>query len=384
MTAFLFPRLDPIAVDQCLNDLDHLISTATQPLTDDRMPAATGWGAIGGTQIPLARLGELRAEIVDQAATCGFPARGSTAARARFDNLVTRVLADFEPLAGGETDRDDVWAFLATVLLPDVVNWRFSGGSAERFHGGVRNTFQRLWMRGWALDEGQDAGIDRWNLVDELTEDALVQLTERPSIGAGPELSKAIARAWLAVSREVGRSRMEEIMRQAIIEVRIRNEIQMLSALELPAINAELMEIFANCAGLSKQPEPGPTEVDANSFELSIIRPASTLPLPDTGEQTIQLAILTLMADRETWSNGQLKARLADMLPLTEADRGTGARKGEELWENRVNNSLGRARASSLYAKGLVENRGLGLHRITEKGLVLLEERFADTPGASD
>lgn len=92
------------------------------------------------------------------------------------------------------------------------------------------------------------------------------------------------------------------------------------------------------------------------------------------------------MLDGAEWSNSQLKARLAKILPLTDADRGVGARPTEELWENRVNNALGRARASSLYAKGFVENCGHGVHVITPTGKayileVIDREQLPEMPG---
>lgn len=93
-----------------------------------------------------------------------------------------------------------------------------------------------------------------------------------------------------------------------------------------------------------------------------------------TGELEIQFAILELMKDRKIWSNAELKARLARILLLTPEDRSVGARSNEALWENRVNNALSPSRASSLYAKGHVENCGHGLHRITESGFKFINE----------
>lgn len=257
MTIDLFPRLDPLAVTASLEQLDALIAAAPRPLAIDRFPAATGYSASGGSQLDLGVLFVLRSRILAIANDCGFPERGSTADRASFDHLVTAFLADIPQLASGEADRDDVWAFLATVLLPDVVQWRFSGRSAERFHGGVRNTFQRLWMRAWALDRGVEAGEDRWLYTRELTEDALVQLTERPSIGADPRLCKAIAKAWVETSRRIGRSPMEDLMRRAIVDLRIRNEVRMTGALSDNQLEAGVAEAFANAAAL--------VEVDATS-----------------------------------------------------------------------------------------------------------------------
>ena len=86
-------------------------------------------------------------------------------------------------------------------------------------------------------------------------------------------------------------------------------------------------------------------------------------------EQNIQHAILQLMSNKGAWTNAQLKRKLKDILPLTQADREVGERENEELWENRVNNALGEARASSLYSKGFVQKIRHGHHRITQEGL---------------
>lgn len=379
MTAVsLFPRLDPLAVEQCMPKIDEMIAESARPLIEDRLPAGTGWTAIGGGQIALTVLGDLRILLVEAARACGFPERGTTADRARFDALATAVLADFAPLASGESDRDDVWAFLATVLAPDVVAWRFVTRSPDRYMGGVRNAFQRLWMRAQALDRGKGGDGDRWKLVERLTEDALVQITERPSIGADNRLSQAIAEAWIRTADSIGTVRMEDVMRRAIIDLRIRNEIQMLAALDDATLLAQVERIFARAAGLDPAgDEPPPVTSQPGDASMAASQAPTVVGVgtetrggtgDKTGELEIQHAILELMLDDGEWSNGQLKARLARILPLTDADRAVGARPAEELWENRVNNALARARSSSLYAKGFVENRGHGVHVITPAG----------------
>jgi hypothetical protein len=270
MTIDLFPRLDPLAVAQSLEQLDTLISEASRPLAVGRLPATTRYSASGGSQLDLSVLADFRAQIIAIASDCGFPERGATSDRARFDLLATSLLAEFAPFESGEADRDDVWAFLATILLPDVVQWRFSGRSADRFHGGIRNTFQRLWMRAWALDCGPETGEQRWLYVRELTEDALVQLTERPSIGADPRLCQVIAKEWVETSRRIGRSPMEDVMRRAIIDLRIRNEVRMTGALSADQLDASVAEAFANAAAL--------VDVDATSDDApgAIAKPVRT------------------------------------------------------------------------------------------------------------
>ena len=400
MTVCLFPRLDSLCVEQCLENLDALIAEAGRPLSDERLPAGTGWTAIGGGQVSYNLLFELRSAVVADAKACGFPDRGSVADRARFDVLATVTLADFEPLASGEADRDDVWAFIATILLPDVAAWRYADRSFARFEGGVRNTFQRLWMRASALDLGPEAGEGRWSLVTALSEDAMVQLTERPAIGADRDLSIAIAKAWVKTAEIVGPAKMQNVMRRAIIDIRIRNEIQMLAALSSDALQKHTDRIFARAAGLEVSKEARPRLASQDNAQqpvgnAAVIEPdkseeGTSTPTArrdpeddaadarsdhsDTGEAAIQHAILELMLDGRAWSNGSLKLKLALILPLTDADRSVGARPSEEVWENRVNNALGRARTNSLYAKEFVENRGHGLHKITEKGAAYIRE----------
>ncbi len=254
MTAVLLPRLDSAAVEQCLSQLAALVAEAPRRLTPDRFPASTRYAASGGGQAEVSQLNSLRDQILAAARECGFPDRGSTENRSRFDRLASAVLADFPPFQSGETDRDDVWAFIATILMPDVVTWRFAGQSTGRFEGGIRNTFQRLWIRARALDRGTGPDVDRWQYLEALSEDALVQLTERPSIGADPKLCRAIAAAWVTTAARIGTGRMEDVMRRAIIALRIRNEIQMLGALSEPVLDQLVLEIFSSIA-LSEKPD---------------------------------------------------------------------------------------------------------------------------------
>src|SRR5690606_10627574 len=121
--------------------------------------------------------------------------------------------------------RNDVWAFIAAVAAPDIVVWRFSSGGAPRFHGGVRNAFQRLWLRGKALDRGRDHP-QRWLLVRTMPEDAVVQIVERPSLGGRARIARAIGEGWLEMSRSTPQGAQEDVMRAATKILRIQNEIQ--------------------------------------------------------------------------------------------------------------------------------------------------------------
>ncbi|MDE2663822.1 MAG: hypothetical protein OXI39_12570 [Gemmatimonadota bacterium] len=188
------------------------------------------------------QLDEVREALLQIARTNGLGAHAEGPSFSRFDAATGAAMGEMPLLESGEALRDDVWTFIGVTLLPDVVHWRF-GEARERYLGGVRNTFQRLWLRAKALDRGAEHP-QRWGLLEELTEDALVQITERPSIGGDPTLARAVAEAWLRARNHHGRRAMESIMRRAILRVRIWNEIRSLADLPSDLLAPTLDEAF--------------------------------------------------------------------------------------------------------------------------------------------
>lgn len=222
----LFPRISRLGVDSML------ARTGSHAWSPDRLAEAnefTRYGGSGGTRIAVSELLEMRAKVVAIAASAGFPHDQRQSARSAFDTECAKWFGTDSFIAPGEALRDDVWAYIAVCLLPDVTGWRF-GNLPERYHGGVRNTFQRLWLRAQALDRGV-AHADRWRLVAELSEDALVQITERPSISGDPGLARAIGEAWVETAAEIGKGRMEDVTRAAVRDIRIANEVLYIGAL---------------------------------------------------------------------------------------------------------------------------------------------------------
>jgi hypothetical protein len=229
-------------------------------------PDGVRFGATGGTTVASARLRDFRDALVEAAKASGFP-DSSRAQNAAFDSNLAEWIRSHEEFHSGEALRDDVWTYFGVVMAPDIVHWRF-GRSRERYLGGVRNTFQRVWLRARVLDRGEGSD-DRWGLLRDLTEDALVAITERPSIGADPVLAKELAEGWVRAAARVGRARMEPIMRLATIRLRIRNEIQSLSTLPADELSATVDEFFsramaalnagqtsAETSATSRAPEP--------------------------------------------------------------------------------------------------------------------------------
>ena len=230
MTVLLFPRLDRIAVDQLVEALGHRKRDEKLHEFIQAIPDSVRYGPVGGLQVTKETLQKIRSELLGIYERTSKEKLDKQALRSRFDEECSIYLSSLDELRSGEALRDDVWAYIASCLVPELTFWRF-GLTSERFQGGVRNAFQRLWMRGRAFDRG-DTSPERWQLLRDLTEDAMVAITERPSIGNDTRLALAIGEAWSRASTKFGRSRMENIMRKAIIGIRLRNELYALSTFE--------------------------------------------------------------------------------------------------------------------------------------------------------
>lgn len=238
----LLPRLSGPAADRTLDEFLGYGPDRWPGLNPRDLPSAARFSATGGTPVSPSQLSAFRNEILDVARRNGFDGPNKDN-HARFDAEAAAWLVDCPILDSGEALRDDVWAFFAISVVPDVVHWRY-GTAKARYFGGVRNTLQRLWMRGKALDRGKESPF-RWGLLDALTEDALVQITERPSIGSTPYLARSLAEAWVLASAHYGRGRMEEIMRRATLLLRAWNEVRNLAQLPREELDRVLAEAFA-------------------------------------------------------------------------------------------------------------------------------------------
>lgn len=226
------------------------------------LPETVRFAATGGTPVPAAELRRLREELEKLARMHGFGGNSDRNSFASFDADAAAWLAQSQLFSTGEALRDDVWSFVSAVVAPDIVQWRF-GGAIERYTGGIRNTFQRLWMRGRVLDRGADHP-ERWKLLTELTEDALVQITERPSIGGDSILALAVGEAWVRAAQIHGRARMEAIMRKAILTIRIRNEVRSLSDLPSDSLVSFLDRVFeVSSTSRSEQDRPSSRHINS-------------------------------------------------------------------------------------------------------------------------
>lgn len=141
------------------------------------------FSATGGTRVTAAELAELRKEMVSAAREHGFP-DSSRRDPQRCDARIAVVLRERMDITPAEAATDGIWEYLTCVLMPDVVIWRFgdsSGTSRERFLGGRRNNFHRLWWRAYVL-AGHLGSTEAQQLLTFMGEDEVVQIMERPNL----------------------------------------------------------------------------------------------------------------------------------------------------------------------------------------------------------
>lgn len=152
----------------------------------------------GGARISPGELAELAAGVR------GLRANHS---RQEFDGALARYLHAHADVTRSEAAAEGVWSFLGCVLLPDVVRWRFESDLTppERFMGGargLRNALGRCWWRGELLmDASAPHGRDRYWLLDELGDDELSGLTDRPRAVASRRVAVALAKALVRADR---------------------------------------------------------------------------------------------------------------------------------------------------------------------------------------
>lgn len=214
MDTELFPRLDSFAAEGLWHALED--ANEAKPAADLHHPAVT-YTQTGGHPVSPSRLREIRASLQRIAIECGFPHdRGDDGLR-RFDFDTARYLSEGARIPLCEALRQDVWAFFTLVLAPDITDWRFPGRNRQRWVGGIRNTLGVLWRRGFLIGvDQQDGRGEGWHHLRPLTQDAMVQIIERPLLSASPKTARSIAIVWNRTANTNPPGGMEYLTRAAI------------------------------------------------------------------------------------------------------------------------------------------------------------------------
>lgn len=245
----LFPRLYTAMAESRWEEIKERDLQELERLAGVEHPIAAA-GETGGIPVNRDRLQGIRDAVVNMAKDAGYPDVRNTA---EFDVACTRYLCDQASIPEVEAYRDEVWSFLALVLLPDIAVWRFPNRPKERMLGGVRNTFQRLWLRGRLIAVGDDRHEPDWELISELTEDAFVAVIERPRLSASPLLAREFAEGWRRCSSK-HKGNMESVHRIAS-----RNLMASKTVINLEALEHDLLQELIN-----KHFEQAVHEVDAS------------------------------------------------------------------------------------------------------------------------
>ncbi len=191
----LWPRINSAVAQKLFVDLkgssvEQLVAVARKE------HAQTTFAATGGVRVSANEIGTLAVDFRSVAAEYGYPNQVGDVQRVAFDRAAAEVLFARMDMSTVEAANRGVWNFLALVVAPDVVLWRFGRGNAERWVASdlTRHMFSRLWWQALTFGVPTEDGRNDYALLQRLSESDLNQITERRSIAGHCRLAQAVAR----------------------------------------------------------------------------------------------------------------------------------------------------------------------------------------------
>lgn len=214
---YLYPRL-PQHIAQPLAEI--LITKSSEELSEvwETTHDAVTFAPTGGNRITPKSLELLRADVVTLAQQYGYPNAPAKNVARDFDVDCGILLHEAMHLHPSEASHNEVWSFLACILLPDIVRWRFDDSDdtmrlVGRERGMRRHVFGRLWWRAYL------AHNPRWEkpygLLRLLNEDDFVQVTERSSIAVRPALFRAFCVSFARAAKIYDTLARRDLIREA-------------------------------------------------------------------------------------------------------------------------------------------------------------------------
>jgi Family of unknown function (DUF6339) len=253
-TSLLYPRLPP-AIAHRLFEHEKSQSVVTLQGAPEHPDAV--FSALGGVEITRQELQALGDAIRSRARVAGFPETlRDEARRDVFDLASANILHHTMMMVPAEAAAIDVWAFIGTVLLPDICFWRFPNPPADRVIGPdlTRHTFARLWWRAYMLaDLDGFAGL---SALAAISESEMNQVFERRSIGGNRALIRATARKLLQLPPE---QRRREPVRNAVRRLRRLLAFTMLECVTPEKLDGVIASIFDAPSNTVVGPIGGPT-----------------------------------------------------------------------------------------------------------------------------
>ena len=244
----LWPRLTPVRAEEALEARAGK-SFEELALTDWRALEMRTFAPTGGVPISDLELRAFRDRLEDVSRRSGYPKLPTVKDRAAFDREAAVMIAG-HAIPVGEGIRPEVWAWIATMLVPHLVVWRWargaSGAKSERFAGPVyRNAIGRLWLAARVLDRGADHGSARWTLLDALGADQVVALIERTTLGGSQVVGRTVGECWVRISPT---KRTERLFRESMKALLIHASIRRLEALSEADLSVAVYDQFLHTA----------------------------------------------------------------------------------------------------------------------------------------
>jgi|SRR5882724_6776409 len=225
MTLFTYPRLEIDKAAELINATAGLQVEKIARTADKQGFQAGVPPVLGHTFVTEERLASIRAQLRELAGRSGYPHGSKLRDRQNFDTRAAIHLHGGLDAVPGELLRDEVWQYFTCVIAPDIVCWRWRQDDREpnidRFMGGVRNCFGRLWRRADVFRD--DRLSDPWTLVSSLLEDNFTAILERPRIARNRALAREVARTFL-LRRELAKkldssNPTQEFLRQFMLRL---------------------------------------------------------------------------------------------------------------------------------------------------------------------
>ncbi len=240
----LFPRITsfvarPLVVQYAIQPIQQLVERSG--LAHEKAV----FGTTGGTRINESQLKILQDGIREIASNNGYPEPGRPS-RGSFDCQCAIYLFDQMAISPHEASQNGIWQFLSLVVAPDVVRWRFfqesdKGTYPERFLGGPRNVFRRLWWRAYLLGEGSQAASD---FMAVLGEDEITQIFDRSSLVGNSALTQRLFTQAMLIFPGPTSPKRVALLRDApkrLLRLQSFISFELLSAKELDSLLQEVL-----------------------------------------------------------------------------------------------------------------------------------------------
>ncbi|MCX7444503.1 hypothetical protein OS125_04480 [Corynebacterium sp. P7003] len=199
-------------------------------------------------------LSDLRNEALEIAKTYGYP-RMSTKSQTKslFDREMSSLLYQQLDLIETEAAQEEVWNFLTLVVLPDIAKWRYENSgkslSYNRWLGGKRNVFRKLWWREATLGHA---------LNSKIYEDEAVSVMERARLSGQPAVARAMVRGFLDSVEQHPDIARTALMRAGALRVRQLVPILCLESLTENELDALIIEVFRRSSETCAEKTSGP------------------------------------------------------------------------------------------------------------------------------